>query len=217
MAQRKAVTIDFVPREVKITDTLNDILPPSVNSIIDAQGRIISKQQFERTPVPDNFETNLTEIDKGHTVPTKAQYLSLDAQLIEHFLNQFNNPLQLVRTCIISKDTNFLYVKNFPLPDGFNPDYVDLVFITSDYPNLPPVGVHVAKTTFNNEVINQIEQALEGHVFQQGILPKVEEIPNHYWICYHYRDHQWAFSHQHPTSGDSLSKFLKNFYCQLEA
>lgn len=214
MAERKPVVINQIPTQVDGNATISDVVPINVTSILNRQGQVIPRSDFERTPLPESFETNLTEIDKG--AYDKSTLLALEVYLIESDINQFTNPQNLQRVAWAGDSGNYIRVQNFPLPNGFKPDSIDLIVVTSDYPSFPPVGLHIAKTDSNDRIIKQIEKAMQGHIYDGAAIDPAEEISGYHWVCYHFRNHQWQFAINNPTQGDNISKFLKNFFALLE-
>lgn len=65
MAKRKPVCIDGETIEVKTVDTLADILPKDVPSVVTHAGKMVPRSEFSSVPVPEHFDTNLSTINKG--------------------------------------------------------------------------------------------------------------------------------------------------------
>jgi len=65
MAQRKPVVVDGEFTEVPVKATVADVVPRDVTSIFTPDGRLITRDDFARVPVPAGFETNLSPINKG--------------------------------------------------------------------------------------------------------------------------------------------------------
>jgi len=64
MAKPKPVVIDGEFTQVT-GKSLADVVAPDIVSITTREGKLIPRDQFERTPIPDGFETNLSAINKG--------------------------------------------------------------------------------------------------------------------------------------------------------
>ena len=75
MAQRKPIVIDGLVTEVPVKASIADVVPPGIRSVVLADGKLVHREDFARTPVPEGFETNLSAINKGNkeTSPCVAQ------------------------------------------------------------------------------------------------------------------------------------------------
>lgn len=47
------------------------------------------------------------------------------------------------RIARIGDSGEHMIVRNFPLPDGYRPDYIDLLILLDDFPARPPIGIYV--------------------------------------------------------------------------
>ena len=65
MAKRRPIFIDGVLRDVEEDSTLDSVVKPEVESVITRNGDLIPRSRFDGVVVPDGFETNLSEINKG--------------------------------------------------------------------------------------------------------------------------------------------------------
>lgn len=63
MAKPKPVVIDGEYTIVQ-GNSLADVVSPQVTSV-NTQGKLIPRDQFERTPIPAGFDTYLSPINKG--------------------------------------------------------------------------------------------------------------------------------------------------------
>ncbi len=65
MAKLKPIRIDGEATAVAADARLADVVAPEVTSVRTDQGRLVGRQDFARTPIPDGFVTNLSAINKG--------------------------------------------------------------------------------------------------------------------------------------------------------
>lgn len=197
--------------EVPVGSKLAEVLPENTVEVITNEGAIYGPDDFQEVDVPESFDTSLTQVNKGYD---KSTLLGYEINLIQsQILDCF--PSSSKRTAFASKSNDFIVVKNFPLPDGYKPDFIDLVIVTTRYPESPPLGFHIMKN--NNEKLLQQLKAKFGHTFEYAPYDDVEEIPNYYWVCYHYADFKWNFNVNRPNEGDNLYKYLSRFFSMLEA
>jgi hypothetical protein len=192
--------------------TLNQILPPEVKSVTTSTGQRVSRRDFERTPIDPNMRLNYTELEKGHDRLTLLgnDLRQLQSALTHGFESMCDGGLR-----IVSAHPRGEYVKvlNFPLPDGYRPDAIDLLLVTTQYPGNPPFGLHVLQRN-NERLLGQLQETF-GHVFPDGF-SAAEEIPGYTWICYHYEKNHWRYNAHNPSKGDNITKMLvDNFYDAL--
>ncbi len=213
MAKRRPIVIDGEVTEVPINATLSQILPPEVKSVTTSNGQLVNRRDFERTDIDPNLRLNYTEVVKGQD---RLGLLAHDLGQLQRELHQGFEPLSNGSPRVVSAHPRGEYVKvlNFPLPDGYQPDAIDLLLVTTQYPGIPPYGMHVLQRN-NERLLEQLQNTFE-HVFLDGF-PSAEEIPGYTWICYHYQDNQWRFNANNPAKGDNITKMLvDNFYGALE-
>jgi len=214
MAKRRSVIIDGQVQEVPANATMSQVVPLEVQSVSTSRGQRISRRDMDRTPVDPDMRTNYTELEKAND---RHALLSWDlSQLQNRLVNEFE-PMRDGSPRIVSADRNGEYVKviNFPLPDRFTPDTIDLLLVTTGYPGKPPLGIHALRNN-NEQLLAQFNDHFRGHVFTDGY-SGAEEISGYSWICYHHKDQAWRFNAQNPAQGDNLSKMLvDNFYTELE-
>jgi hypothetical protein len=99
---------------------------------------------------------------------------------------------------------------NFPLPDGYNPDYEDIGIVLYEYPDFGPAGIHIYDDSPNLE---QIRRTLNGHVIANdriqhlsGYREHVEELDGWTWICLHYNGWRWRFNPTNIHKGEAVPK-----------
>lgn len=213
MATRKPIIIDgekvFVEADAKIADVVN----PETQDIVTCDGKVIPRSVFRNTPVPDGMTQNLVRIEKGHS---KKELLRSQSEKINDFLNEFESPPYPggFRSVSLEANDQFMVVKNFPLPDGYRPDYVDLLIDLTNHPDRPPIGLYLLINN-NRQIIERIQNIFGNHIFQNGAHYGAQAIDGFAWICLHYKDHQWRFNAKNVNKGDNLRKFLEIFYAKL--
>ena len=216
---RRIITVD--DRDI-IVDSDNPTLDEGLRragksiakgAVVPGKG-IISQKDFGKTPLPDRVYTNPTDIEKG---TLRDRLINEEMDLIaKRFLATFPGK----RRQIIRDDNDtYLLIANFPLPDNYDPDYVDLLIVTVGYPDVPPAGVHVPVELEN---LREMGRRLGGHIMPDENLPKsykqhVHELERHgwRWICYHYNDWQWQLNPNNLLSGDCLFKYVESLYAVL--
>lgn len=212
MAKRRPIVIDNEVKEVPADATLNQILPPEVKSVTTSTGQRVSRKDFDRTPIDPNMRLNYTELEKAYD---RMALLAWDMAQLQEALDKGFDPMPngLPRRVAAHPRGEFVKVLNFPLPDGYRPDAIDLLLVTTQYPGRPPFGIHVLRRN-NERLLDQLQKQF-GHVFLDGY-GVAEEIPGYTWICYHHKGARWHFNANSPAKGDNLTKMLAdNFYDEL--
>jgi len=64
MAVRKPVVVNGNFKQVTGSN-VNDVVPNQVSSITTGDGKLIERSDFSQTPIPEHFDTNIVEINKG--------------------------------------------------------------------------------------------------------------------------------------------------------
>ncbi len=64
MAVRKPVVVNGNFKQVTGRN-VDDVVPDQVSSITTGDGKLIGRSEFSQTPIPDHFDTNIVEINKG--------------------------------------------------------------------------------------------------------------------------------------------------------
>src|ERR687887_652628 len=70
--------------------------------------------------------------------------LKWEVRAIEAYLGEFDPPTSGGRRrARLSRSGEIILIANFPLPDGYAPDKIDLIVGVSKYPEWPPIGLYV--------------------------------------------------------------------------
>lgn len=141
-------------------------------------------------------------------------FLNWEIRNIKRFLDEFE-PCRngMIRQAILGHTGEFVIVKNFPLPDQYRPDYVDILLIVDKYPASAPVGIYLMHRN-NAATISQI--AAKFRTFDDTAYHGAQAIEGYTWICFHYGEgSNWRFRADSPMHGDNLRKFLATFYAEL--
>ena len=134
--------------------------------------------------------------------------LEQDIAGIQDYLDQFELPSNgEFRSADMNDSGEYVVVQNMPLPDGFAPDFVDLLLITEHYPALPPYGIYLLEKN-NREVIAQLRRLFN----VMGNMRAAPAVKGFAWVCVHYASHGWRYDSANVPAGDNLKKFLVNFY-----
>jgi hypothetical protein len=194
-------------------------MPSEVHSITTGDGRVIRREEFPRVTVPEDVSTHYTAINKGGDTKS-ARELSLlreDCMALQKSLDtRFDRPTNGEKRVVgLDPSGEYVAVQNFPLPDQYQPDYLDILLVTTHYPNFPPVGIHLLKRN-NENTVTQLHRYFQ-HTYEDTPISKAEEIPGYIWVCYHYDNHRWRYNANNIAQGDNMTKFLDNFFTALEA
>ena len=143
----------------------------------------------------------------------KQSLLHNEVARIQHFLDGFESTANgHRRTVTLGNTAEFLIIRNFPLPDGFTPDYVDMLVMTDSFPATPPIGIFVLNKS-NAPLINQLSGRF--NAFRDRAFHDAPAIPGYTWICYHYANNSWRYRAENPNRGDNIAKFLGGFFAEL--
>ena len=106
-----------------------------------------------------------------------------------------------------------LYVDDFPLPDGYAPERVDLAMKVSDYPVEPPKGLYLLAEATNGALLSRLRQRF--NVFADTAFHGAPAVEGSQWICVGYLE-GWRFNPGAPHRGDNIQKMLAEFWRVLE-
>lgn len=210
----KQVEYDGEPFEVEEEAMLSDVMPDNVTSVLDANGNETTRGEFKQSPVPDNFVTLQTKIEKGD-IASRNGLLTREIMLLKEFLQEWEEPANgQVRTVSMEANNSLMLIRNFPLPDGYSPDYVDVMLDVGNYPAKPPVGMYIL-TKNNKKVIAKMTQIFGNHLFESGAYYEAKKIDGFTWICHHYANHRWSLNARNLRRGDNIRKFVEVFLARL--
>jgi hypothetical protein len=146
---------------------------------------------------------------------SRSQLLRQELVLIQAFLDEFEPPENdVLRRVTLEGGETGVVVRNYPLPDGYAPDQVDLLIDVSNYPSKPPIGLYILINN-NEKIIQRIKRIFGDHVFGNHAYYGARDIEGFAWICLHYKDHKWSFNARQVNRGDNLQKFLEMFQAGL--
>ena len=140
----------------------------------------------------------------------KLRLLQADMKNVQFFLDQFEPAKR--RSVHILEGGELVIIKNYPLPDKYHPDEIDLVLVTSNYPQSPPQGMHVMQSAENRALLSQLN-AKFGHTYNNAAVSEAEDIAGYSWLCLHYSGYKWQFDLDY---GDNIYKLLVTFFALLE-
>ncbi|WP_295457052.1 hypothetical protein [uncultured Thiodictyon sp.] len=144
--------------------------------------------------------------------PRKLAQLRWEVANIQAFLDHFDRPLNgESRTVQLGQTAEFLTVRNFPLPDGYRPDYIDLLVVTDNFPATPPIGLYVLHRN-NQALIGQLQRRF--NAFADQAFHEAPPIRDYTWICYHYGGNAWRYRADQPARGDNIRKFLASWFAE---
>lgn len=132
---------------------------------------------------------------------------------IQTFLDGFDAPANGERRrALLGSTGEFIAIQNFPLKDGYQPDFIDILIMTNNYPAIPPIGIHVLNKG-NAALMAQLQRHF--NAFRDSAYHDAEPISNYTWICYHYGSNAWKFRGDDPARGDNIRKFIASFFAEL--
>lgn len=132
---------------------------------------------------------------------------------IQSFLDGFEAPANGERRrALLGSTGEYIAIQNSPLPDGYKPDFIDILLMMPDYPAVPPIGLYVLNKS-NAALIAQLQRKF--NAFRDNAYHDAEAISGYTWICYHYASNGWKFRGDNPGRGDNIRKFIACFYAEL--
>jgi hypothetical protein len=140
----------------------------------------------------------------------KLALLKWEVRAIEAYLGEFDPPTNGGRrSARLSRSGEIILVANFPLPDGYEPDHMDLLVGVSQYPAWPPIGLYVMNQG-NAALIAQLRDLFSA--YQDSAGHSADPVPGYTWLCYSYTGNTWRYCAPYPARGDNVRKFLATFY-----
>jgi len=140
--------------------------------------------------------------------------LARDLMGIQAFLDEFDPPANGEDREVELNSTNeAVVIRNFPLPDAYDPEFIDVLVLVPDYPARPPIGIYLLENEQNADVIGQLRRIFN---VMQTAFYGAPTVPGFAWICVHYQGDAWRFNPDHLASGDNLRKFFINFFNRLQ-
>lgn len=139
--------------------------------------------------------------------------LQWEVRSIQAFLDEFEGLPSRMRCARLAAAGEAIIIRNFPLPDRYQPDYIDLLIALPDYPARPPIGFYVLNQA-NGALIIQLKDRF--NAFRDRAFHEAEALPGYTWICYAYADNLWRYRPDSPSQGDNVRKFLASFLANLE-
>lgn len=212
MAKRIPLIIDADVKEVEATTPLSRLVPVGANSIVTGGGKIIPSSDFasyRAADVPEGFDTQTATINKAGA---RAGLLLQETALLNWWLSGFEPCPAGPRSAFLNDTHDFVGVANFPLPDGYRPDFLHLAIYVSRYPAVPPIGLYLANKDGNQQLIQQIRKRI--NVFNTQAFHGAENpLPGYEWVCL--LSENWHVDYDDVRKGQNLQKYLSYFYALL--
>jgi hypothetical protein len=115
----------------------------------------------------------------------KLALLKWEVRAIEAYLGEFDPPASGGRRrARLSPSGEIILIANFPLPNGYEPDQINLLVGVSKYPEWPPIGLYVMNHG-NDALIAQLRKRFSA--FRDGAYHQADPVPGYTWICYSYQ------------------------------
>ena len=141
----------------------------------------------------------------------RLDLLKWEVRQISHWLSLFG--AMPVRWADLAPSGQTLRVSNFPLPDRYRPDRVDLALSVGRYPLDPPKGLYLLAAVGNAPLLAQLRRQF--NVFADQAFHGAPAIAGSQWICVGFLE-GWRFNASAPHRGDNIQKMLKEFWRLLE-
>jgi hypothetical protein len=106
-----------------------------------------------------------------------------------------------------------LVVENFPLPDQYQPDRMNMAMIVNLFPTDPPKGLYILTEKGNQKLVSTLQEKF--NVFQDHAFHGAPNIEGYEWICVGYLE-GWRYNTRKPERGDNIKKMLEEFWRILE-
>ncbi|MDQ3958993.1 MAG: hypothetical protein M3255_01565 [Pseudomonadota bacterium] len=140
----------------------------------------------------------------------KLALLKWEVRAIEAYLGEFDQPTSGGRRrARLSPSGEIILIANFPIPDGYEPDQINLLVGVSKYPEWPPIGLYIMNQG-NDALIAQLRKRFSA--FQDGAGHSADPVPGYTWLCYSYTNNKWRYCTPYPSRGDNVRKFLATFF-----
>ena len=142
---------------------------------------------------------------------TRNELLNWERNNIQTWLNAFDcaKPAR-VR---IEPSGETISVQNFPLPDLYRPDHIDIALIVAGFPSDPPKGLYLLRRPDNAAIINRLTKHF--NVFHEMGFHGAPSITGFEWLCIGHL-HGWHYKVSTPNKGDNIQKMLAEFWRLLQ-
>ena len=114
----------------------------------------------------------------------------------------------------LGKSYETVWVQNFPLPNHYRPDYIDLALIVKAYPLDPPKGIYLLSSATSRDLITSFKKRF--NVFRDRAFHNAPSVDGYEWICFGYLS-GWRYNARAPHKGDNLGKLMRNLWHELES
>jgi len=212
MAKRLPITIDADTQFVDATTPISQLVPAGTRSVVTQEGKIIEASDFARfraADVPGGFDTQTATINKARDVAGLKQR---ELARVNWWLSGFEPCALGPRQALLSNSAEFLAIRNFPLPDRFRPDHINLCIAIDRYPSTPPLGIYLAHTQATGQIVSQIKSRL--NVFRDAAFHGAyQPRAGFQWVCLIAED--WQVNWNDIRRGPNLQKYLAHFYALL--
>jgi hypothetical protein len=142
---------------------------------------------------------------------TREQLLQWERTNLQNWLDAFDCAAR--PRVVLQPSGATLTVSDFPLPDRFVPDRIDIALVVQPFPMDPPKGIYILKRPELAGAIGKLHQrfnVLHGRGFHGA-----PSIAGFEWICVGYLD-GWRYNARLPHKGDNVQKMLAEFWRLLE-
>ena len=149
-----------------------------------------------------------------HISSRTRAFLNWEVKNIQKFLDEFEHCQNgMKRSVVLGQTGEYIIVRNYPLPDRYRPDFMDLLLVVDQYPGNAPVGIYLMNKN-NEATIKQI--SIKFNMFRNQAHHGAQAIAGYTWVCYHYgAGSDWRFRADAPQHGDNLRKYIASFYAEL--
>lgn len=141
----------------------------------------------------------------------KRDLLDIEVSQINRYLQCFDS--NKTPWASLSPTGEAILIHNYPLPDGYHPDYLNMAIVVDQYPMESTKGIYLLADTTNRSLLNQLKDKF--NVFRDKGFHGAPSISGYDWICIGYLN-GWRYNVDQPCKGDNVLKILIRFKGILE-
>lgn len=137
----------------------------------------------------------------------RAELLEWERNNLEQWLGRFQCAVRPRVAITPSGETMIL--RDFPLPDSYVPDRIDIALIVTAFPADPPKGLYILRRPDNSRVVASLQARF--NVFREKGFHGAPSVIGFEWLCIGYLD-GWRYDAAQPNKGDNVQKMLSEFW-----
>lgn len=142
---------------------------------------------------------------------SRTELLRWEQLHLQHWFNAFD--CQVRPRVQLEPTGQTLSILNFPLPQDYKPDRIDIALVVDAFPADPPKGLYILKRPECAAAISRLQRKF--NIFQGKAFHGAPAISGFEWLCIGYLD-GWRYHTGQPHKGDNIQKMLAEFWRHLE-